>query len=94
MSFRCKDHISDVPMVSVIILNYNGMKYIEQCLSSVFLTNYPSLEVLLVDNASKDWSRELALSLFGRRRGFRLISSPLNLGIPGGYNLGARNSIG
>jgi len=83
-----------VPMVSVIILNYNGMKFIEQCLSSIFLTNYPSLEVILVDNASKDGSRELALSLFGGRRGFRLISSSLNLGIPGGYNLGARNSIG
>jgi len=83
-----------VPMVSVIILNYNGMRFIGQCLSSIFLTNYPSLEVILVDNASKDGSREFALSLYGKRRGFKVIGSPLNIGIPGGYNLGARNSTG
>jgi len=83
-----------VPKVSVIVLNYNGMRYIERCLSSVFLTNYPSLEVILVDNASKDGSRDLALSMFGRKAGFRLISSPVNLWVPGGYNLGARNSAG
>lgn len=83
-----------VPKVSVIIPNYNGIKYMERCLSSVYLTSYPNLEVIMVDNASKDGSRELALSLFGRRRGFKLISSPLNLWVPGGYNLGARNSLG
>jgi GT2 family glycosyltransferase len=83
-----------MPKVSVIILNYNGKKYIERCLSSVFLTRYPSLEIILVDNASNDGSRELALSLFGKRTGFKLINSPVNLWISGGYNLGAQNSEG
>jgi GT2 family glycosyltransferase len=84
----------ELPKVSIIIPNYNGSKYMERCLASVFLTRYPNLEVILVDNASEDGSREQALSLFGSRPGFKLISSPINLWVPGGYNLGARNSMG
>jgi GT2 family glycosyltransferase len=82
------------PVVSVVILNLNGIKYLEACLSSVFRTRYPNLEVILVDNASADGSPELASSLFGNRGDFKLIRSTTNIGISGGYNLGARNSTG
>lgn len=39
--------------VSIIILDYNGLKFIQNCLNSVLKTNYPNFEVILVDNVSK-----------------------------------------
>lgn len=44
------------PLVSVIILNYNGKRFLETCLSSLHRQTYPSYEVILVDNASTDGS--------------------------------------
>ncbi|MGC9015013.1 MAG: glycosyltransferase family 2 protein, partial [Thermoproteota archaeon] len=40
------------PKVSVIVLNYNGKKFIVNCLRSLLLTKYPNFEVLFVDNSS------------------------------------------
>ncbi len=42
------------PVVSVIIPNYNGKKYLEPCLSNLFMSDYPNIEVIVVDNASTD----------------------------------------
>ena len=47
-------------IVSVIIVNYNGMKYLDACLDSLSQvdTGPRQLEVILVDNQSSDGSRE------------------------------------
>jgi glycosyltransferase involved in cell wall biosynthesis len=45
----------DLPRVSVIIPTRNGLAVLEPCLRSLLdLTNYPNLEVLVVDNGSDD----------------------------------------
>ena len=49
------------PWVSIVILNYNGGSYIEKCIESVLESDYPSFEVIVVDNASDDGSMELTL---------------------------------
>jgi GT2 family glycosyltransferase len=45
--------------VSIVIPNYNGEKYIETCLKSVFNQDFADYEVVVVDNASKDKSPEM-----------------------------------
>jgi glycosyltransferase involved in cell wall biosynthesis len=47
---------SELPSVSIIILNFNGIVWVEKCLSSVLETKYPNFEVIFVDNASTDES--------------------------------------
>ncbi|VVB73048.1 Glycosyltransferase AglE [uncultured archaeon] len=47
-------------MISVVILNFNGMRYLDRCLSSLQDQTYPDLEVILVDNASTDGSEKYA----------------------------------
>lgn len=42
------------PLISVIIPLYNGEKYIKNCLDSVRMQNYSPLEVIVVDDDSKD----------------------------------------
>lgn len=47
------------PKVSVIIPVYNAEKTLNRCLDSVLRQNYPDYEVIVVDNNSKDKSRQI-----------------------------------
>ena len=42
--------------VSIIIPVYNAEKYLRECLDSIKMQNYVDLEVLMVDDGSKDCS--------------------------------------
>ena len=80
------------PKVSVIILCYNKLGYTIKCLSALFAnTEYPNLEVLVVDNASVDDTPGY-LEMFSRKITF--IQSRTNLGFVGGNNLAARQASG
>jgi hypothetical protein len=50
--------LAGLPKVSVLILNYNGQKWLPNCLSSVARTEYENLEVYLIDNNGQDNSVE------------------------------------
>lgn len=82
------------PFVSVIILNYNGHNYIENCLSSVLGINYSNFEVVLVDNASTDDSLSIAKTMFGTDSRLRIVQNKENLGFSGGNNIGFEWSKG
>ena len=42
------------PLVSIIIVNWNGGKVFEECLKSLTKVNKPRWELILVDNGSTD----------------------------------------
>ena len=44
------------PIVSVIIVNYNGRELLRPCLESVFAQSMQDIEVIAVDNGSTDGS--------------------------------------
>jgi hypothetical protein len=44
------------PRVSIIIVSWNALPLLKQCLPSVVATDYPNVEILLADNASTDGS--------------------------------------
>lgn len=46
------------PRVSIVMLNYNGIRYIKRTLSPLFELDYPNYEILVVDNGSTDGSLE------------------------------------
>ena len=76
------------PLISVIILNYNGKNYLNNCLASVLKTNYANYEVILVDNASTDNSLQIAERLFGEDPHLKIVRNASNLGFSGGNNAG------
>ncbi|MCF8039392.1 MAG: glycosyltransferase family 2 protein, partial [Desulfohalobiaceae bacterium] len=57
-----KEHVP--ASVCVVIVNYNGIDYIENCLRSIQKSTYPRLKIIVVDNASLDGSREHILQYF------------------------------
>ncbi|MEE3488010.1 MAG: glycosyltransferase [Bulleidia sp.] len=46
------------PLISVIVPVYNCEPYIEECVESILTQTYPNIEVVLVDDGSKDHSLE------------------------------------
>lgn len=82
------------PLVSVIILNYNGKNYLQNCLKTVLDNNYPNFEVILVDNASTDSSLKDAQAVFGGDPRLRIVVNSHNLGFSGGNNIGFRYCYG
>jgi len=79
------------PKVSVIVVSYNSEAYITQCIESLLQSNYPKLEIIVVDNASSDNSIK---ELKKYQNKIKLISNQENIGFAGGNNLGIKNSTG
>lgn len=84
----------NAPLVSVIILNFNGENYLERCLSSVLSTKYPNFEVIFVDNASTDSSLRLVEKTFANDERLRVFKNGRNLGFSGGNNFGFSHARG
>ena len=78
------------PKLFVIILNYNGKDTIKNCLDSVFCSNYPDFETVVVDNNSKDGSFEIAKNSFPK---FHFIKNKNNDGFAAGNNVGIRFAL-
>lgn len=76
---------SRFPKVAILILNWNDACSTLETLTSVQGLEYENFEIFLVDNGSTDASREMVPAQFP---GVHIISSPQNLGVAGGRNLG------
>lgn len=74
--------------VSIVIPNYNGIKFIQKCLEAL-LADAPQAEILVVDNGSADGSRQLVEEKFP---GVRLIALEQNYGFPRAVNEGIQAS--
>lgn len=69
--------------VAVVILNYNGKKYLEQFLPSVLASEYDNLQVIIGDNASTDDSIAFLQERYPQ---VPIIRNEENYGFAGGYN--------
>ncbi len=67
------DHPEFQPLVSVLIPAYNEAEVIVETVNSVLESDYPKLEVIVVDDGSTDGTRELLDEQFGRNPAVRLI---------------------
>lgn len=77
--------------VSILLVNYNGLAHLDECLSSVCAQTYPGLEIIMVDNGSKDGSAEHVERAFSA---VKVIRAGANLGFAGGNNFGLPHCTG
>ncbi|MBN2241888.1 MAG: glycosyltransferase [Acidobacteria bacterium] len=82
----------EFPRCSILVVNYNGKRHLDRCLSSFERLDYPSdrVEILLIDNGSEDDSENAARA--GHPR-VKLIRNPVN-GYAAALNLGIARSEG
>jgi len=82
---------SKKPLISIIILNYNGEKFLENCLESIFRETKLDFEIVVIDNNSPDKSGEKISSKY---KTCNFILNKKNLGVSEGFNIGIKNSKG
>jgi len=76
-----------MPSIAIVILNWNGRKYLEKFLPFVTASTYPGAEVIVADNASTDDSLAWLAEKYPR---LRVIAMDKNRGFAGGYNTALR----
>jgi len=81
----------DNNLASAIVVSWNGLRFLDDCLSSLLSQSYKSLEVILVINASTDGSKEYVEKKFPK---VKIIESKENVGFGPGVNIGIRASKG
>jgi N-acetylglucosaminyl-diphospho-decaprenol L-rhamnosyltransferase len=81
-----------VPAISVIILNYNGRKWLPACLDALAAQrDAPAFETILVDNGSSDGSVPFVRTTYPA---VRVLETGTNLGFAEGNNAGTRQAAG
>ena len=81
-----------IKKLSIIIVNYNGQKFIKNCIDSIYkYCKSVDFEVIIVDNNSTDGSQEFIKLNYPQ---IRLLSEKVNLGFGKANNRGARISKG
>jgi GT2 family glycosyltransferase len=71
------------PKVAIVILNWNGVKHLEEFLPSVTKSDWPNLEIVVGDNASSDGSVAFVKEKYPE---ITIIQNDANYGFTGGYN--------
>jgi GT2 family glycosyltransferase len=84
-----KTIVNAKPVVSAIIVNWNGAQHLRICLPSLLSQSFTSLEIIVVDNGSKDDSAEVT-----RESGARWLPLSKNVGLAPGLNRGAAIASG
>ena len=84
--------MSSQPLLSVIIPNWNGKRFLEDCMDSLRGQTFQNFETILVDNGSIDDSVDFAKKHYGDF--IRIIRNDKNLGFTGGNNVGIQASKG
>jgi GT2 family glycosyltransferase len=82
--------MTNAPLVYLIVVNYNGVKYLKTCLSSIEKQTYTNCETIVVDNASTDNSEEYIKQYFPK---ITFIQARRNLGFAGGNNLAIKLAL-
>lgn len=79
------------PLVSILIVNYNGGSVLNKCLESLYKTEYSEFEVVIVDNGSTDESVKLIRKNY---KHIKLVEAGENLGFAVGNNVSLKYAKG
>jgi GT2 family glycosyltransferase len=81
----------NAPLVSVVVVCFNGLEITRRCLTSLFRQNYYPIEVIVIDNGSQEDIRQMVIKEFPQAQ---MICLDKNLGFAGGHNKGIEAANG
>jgi len=80
-------------LISIIIVNYNGKKWLKKLFDSLLSQTYQDFEIVFVDNASNDDSIRFIKNNYKDEK-IKIVKNLNNLGFASGNNLGINNCSG
>lgn len=80
----------ELPLVYIIIVNWNGLSDTIECIKSCRKLLYKNYKIVLVDNGSVDSSEMILNQMFSD---IKILQTGENLGFAGGNNIGIRYSL-
>jgi hypothetical protein len=84
------------PRVAVVVLNWNGKRFLRTCLDSLFRQTYRNFYVIFVDNSSKDGSVNFVTKKYSieiRKKQLKIVTNDKNYGYAEGNNIGMRAAL-
>ncbi len=78
------------PLVIAVVLAWNNYSDTRECLQTLSTSDYPNLQIILVDNGSEDGTPEHVRQDFPN---ISIIENGQNLGVPAGYNIGFKRAL-
>lgn len=76
-----------LPLVTIAIVNWNGLSHTRECVRHCLGLDYPNCELVIVDNGSRDGSLEALTAEWGTEPRITLLAAGRNLGFSGANNL-------
>lgn len=81
-------------LVSIITPSYNSARFINECVNSVFEQTYTNWELIIVDDASYDNSKELISDIAATDNRIKFVFLTENIGVAGARNIALEKSKG
>lgn len=79
------------PLISIIIINWNGKRWLDSCFSSLYKQTFQNFEIIFVDNNSNDYSIYFVQKKYPK---VIVIKNNTNLGFAEGNNIGLSKATG
>ncbi len=86
--------LMEIKKVSIILPVYNGAKYIAQSIESILAQTYKNLELIIVNDCSKDNTLEICNEYAKKDSRIKVISNSTNLKLPNTLNVGFDEATG
>lgn len=71
---------NNYPLVSIVLATYNGEKFLEEQLDSLVQQTYPNIEIIALDDCSKDGSVSILRKYAQKYEHFTVVVNDVNLG--------------
>jgi glycosyltransferase involved in cell wall biosynthesis len=82
--------MNELPLVSVVLGTYNGEAYLQEQLCSVLAQTYPALEIIAIDDGSRDRTVDILREHAARDPRIRVVVNERNLGFIRNFENGCR----
>ena len=86
--------MNEPPLVSVVLGTYNGEAYLQDQLRSVLAQTYPALEIIAIDDGSRDRTVDILREYAARDPRMRVTVNERNLGFIRNFEKGCRLARG
>jgi len=86
--------MNEFPLVSVVLGTYNGEAYLHEQLRSILAQTWPALEIIAMDDGSRDRTVDILREYAGRDARIRVVVNERNLGFVRNFEKGCRLAAG